>query len=71
VAILVGLVGFATTSLSIVLACLPPADEPNKPLAVIKVGGLSVALIASGVVLYAFGRARAARELRALTVSAD
>jgi amino acid transporter len=60
VAVLVGAVGFASTALSIVLACVPPPDEPNKPLAVTKVVGLSALLVAIGVGVYAAGRLRRA-----------
>ena len=33
-AVILGALGFFTTSIAIVLACVPAADEPNKPLAV-------------------------------------
>ena len=52
------------TAISIVLACIPPDDEPNKMLAVVKVVGASLALVAIGVVVYLFGRRRAARTLQ-------
>jgi len=68
-AVVIGLLGLATTSLSIVLACVPPDDEPNKALAVTKVVGLSLLMVGIGVLLYAIGRARAARALRALSAT--
>jgi glutamate:GABA antiporter len=58
VAIALAAVGFAVTALSIVLACIPPDEEPNKPLAVIKVVGASLALVAVGAVVYLLGRRR-------------
>jgi amino acid transporter len=59
VARLFGAIGFVTTAIAIVLACVPAADEPDKPLAVIKIVGLSVLLIAIGVILFAVGQRRA------------
>ena len=43
------------------LACVPAADEPNKTLAVVKIVGLSVALVAIGAIVYLVGRRRAAK----------
>jgi glutamate:GABA antiporter len=51
--------GFLVTAVSIVLACIPPDDEPNKSLAVVKVVGLSLVLVGIGVVVYLLGRRRA------------
>ncbi len=58
VAIALAAVGFATTTISIGLAMLPADDEPNKPLAVIKIIGLSALMIALGIGLYVAGRRR-------------
>jgi glutamate:GABA antiporter len=58
VAIVLGIVGFATTSVAILLSVLPGADEPKKLLAVGKVLGLTVILLAVGVLLYRNGKAR-------------
>jgi amino acid transporter len=58
VAIGMAALGFLTTSVSIVLACIPADDEPNKALAVTKVVGSSVALVAVGVGVYLAGRRR-------------
>jgi amino acid transporter len=55
VAIALASIGFATTTISIALAMLPANDEPNKPLAVIKIVGLTAAMIAVGVGLYVLG----------------
>jgi len=59
VAVALAALGFLTTAVSIVLACVPPDEEPNKSLAVAKVVGSSLALIAIGVAVYASGRLRA------------
>ncbi|PYR62157.1 MAG: hypothetical protein DMF91_07670 [Acidobacteria bacterium] len=64
VAIALAALGFVTTAVSIVLACIPPAEAPDKTLAVVKVVGASLALVALGVMVYMLGRRRAA----ALTV---
>jgi amino acid transporter len=58
-AIALASVGFLVTLLSIVLACIPPDDEPNKMLAVVKVVGASLLLVAAGAVVYLLGRSRA------------
>ncbi len=58
-AIALASLGFLITSLSIVLACVPSADEPNKALAVTKIVGSSALLIGLGVVVYWLGRRRA------------
>jgi amino acid transporter len=59
VAIALATLGFLTTAVSIVLACIPADDEPNKVLAVVKVVGSSLALVAAGIVVYMAGRKRA------------
>jgi hypothetical protein len=58
VAVGLAVLGFATTAVSIVLACVPPDDEPNKTLAVVKVVGSSLVLVAIGVGVYLTGRRR-------------
>jgi glutamate:GABA antiporter len=58
VAITLAAIGFSTTAISVGLAMLPADDEPNKPLAVIKIIGLTAAMIGVGVGLYAAGRRR-------------
>jgi len=57
-------IGFATTLLSAILAAFPADDEPNKPLAVVKVLGLTALMIGSGVAVYALGKRSAQRALR-------
>lgn len=60
VSIAVALLGFTVILIAIGLACIPDASEPNKPLAVLKVVGSSVLLLAVGQGIYARG-ARAAK----------
>ena len=59
VAIALAATGFLVTAVSIVLACIPPDDEPNKMLAVVKVVGSSAILVGVGAVVYLLGRRRA------------
>ena len=54
----VAALGFFVTAVSIVLACVPPDDEPNKLLAVVKVVGSSAVLVGIGLVVYGLGRKR-------------
>jgi len=58
VAIALAATGFVVTAVSIVLACIPPDEEPNKTLAVVKVVGASLVLVAIGAIVYAAGRRR-------------
>jgi amino acid transporter len=58
-AIALAAIGFIVTALSIVLACIPPDEEPNKMLSVVKIVGLSMVLVGIGVVVYLLGRRRA------------
>ncbi|HMB80508.1 MAG TPA: amino acid permease, partial [Vicinamibacterales bacterium] len=60
VAILLASTGFIVTFVSIILACIPADDEPNKMLAVVKVVGSSAVLVGAGAVVYLLGRRRAA-----------
>src|SRR5207302_84106 len=59
VAIALAIIGFFVTAISIVLAAIPPDDEPDKMFAVVKVVGSSLALVAAGVAVYVAGRRRA------------
>jgi amino acid transporter len=59
VAIALAATGFIVTAISIVLACVPPDDEPNKTLAIVKVVGSSAILVAAGAIVYLLGRRRA------------
>jgi len=61
VARMVALVGLGTTVFTILLSVLPPPDEPNKLLAVVKIVGLSGVLVGIGAWLYWAGKRRAAK----------
>jgi amino acid transporter len=61
VALLMGWLGLVTTAISMVLAALPPADGANKALAVGKVIGGTLLLVAIGTALYLRGRKQRAR----------
>jgi amino acid transporter len=58
---IVATVGFCTTALTIALSLIPQPDEPNKPLALLKVVGGCGALVLIGVGIYVVGKGRAAR----------
>jgi amino acid transporter len=55
---LVAAMGFLMTLAAIVLACVPPDDDPNKLLAVIKIVGVSTALMAAGAIIFYLGKRR-------------
>jgi amino acid transporter len=59
VAVALAALGFVVTAVSIVLACVPPDDEPNKMLAIGKVVGSSLVLVGIGTIVYLLGRRRA------------
>jgi glutamate:GABA antiporter len=61
VARLVSVVGLFTTIFAIVMSVVPQPDEPNKPLAVLKIVGLSGLLVLIGAWIYWAGRKRARR----------
>ena len=58
VAILLAILGLLTTITSSVLACIPPAEEPNKFFAVVKLLGSSALMVAVGAVIYWLGKSR-------------
>jgi amino acid transporter len=60
VAIGLAALGFTTTVISIALALIPAEDEPHKVLAVTKVAGLTILLVAAGALVYWRGRWRRA-----------
>jgi amino acid transporter len=60
VAIGLAALGFTTTVISIALALIPAEDEPHKVLAVTKVVGLTILLVAAGALVYWRGRWRRA-----------
>jgi amino acid transporter len=71
VAIALAILGLITTSITICLSVLPSDDEPNKPLAIGKVLGMAIVLLAAGVMLYAAGKRRQARNLNTHPSVAD
>src|SRR5258706_9019643 len=64
VAVALAVIGFIVTAVSIVLACIPPDEEPNKRLAVGKVVGLSLVLIWICAVVSLSGKRRAKSALK-------
>jgi amino acid transporter len=63
VAVFISVIGLLTTTATILLSVIPPADEPNKPLAVLKIVGATAALMAVGGWIYWAGKNRATRSL--------
>lgn len=53
---LAAVVGFLMTAFTIVFSCVPQPDEANKPLAVLKIVGGSLVLLAIGAWLYRAGK---------------
>jgi amino acid transporter len=58
VAIAMAVLGLFTTTISSVLACIPPDDEPEKVFAVFKLLGSSALLVGVGALIYWLGRRR-------------
>jgi amino acid transporter len=54
-------IGLATTFVAIVFAGFPAGDDPNKTLAIVKVVGLTVLVLAAGLAIYMRGRRNALR----------
>jgi amino acid transporter len=71
VAIALATMGLITTSITICLSVVPSDDEPNKKLAVVKVVGMTIVLLVVGVLNYAVGKRRQARNLNAGTAVAN
>jgi amino acid transporter len=59
IATLVAALGFLTTTLTIAVSLIPQPDEPNKPLALLKIVGGTGALVLVGVGIYLAGKRRA------------
>ncbi|MFZ0136384.1 MAG: APC family permease [Candidatus Sulfotelmatobacter sp.] len=62
VAKLVAMLGLLTTGATIVFSVIPQPDEPNKPLALLKIVGGTAVLLLLGVWIYVVGKRRATRE---------
>ena len=60
------LIGLGTTIGAIILAVVPRPDEPNKVLAIVKIVGMTAAMLAVGVAIYVGGIRRARRAARPL-----
>jgi amino acid transporter len=58
VAIALGMLGFATTLVTIIFSVMPAADEPHKFLAVAKIVGSMSALLSLGVIAFLLGQSR-------------
>jgi amino acid transporter len=63
VAKVVATLGFLTTAITIVLSLIPQPDEPNKPLALVKIVGGTGALVLIGAGIYWAGKRQATRQL--------
>ncbi len=61
VAIFISVIGLLTTTATILLSVMPPPDDPNKPLAVLKIVGGTVALLAAGGWIYWAGKRQVSR----------
>jgi amino acid transporter len=59
VAVLISVVGLLATTITILLSVVPPADDPNKPLAVLKIVGGTAVLMAIGGWIYWAGKKKA------------
>lgn len=59
--IVAGVIGFLTTLCSIALTLVPPENEPNKPLAVLKILGLTALMLGSGITFYVLAARRKQR----------
>jgi amino acid transporter len=65
-AVLCGALGFLTSVVAIVLAAIPPDDEPHPGKYLVKVVGLSVLLVATGVATYGLESIRKRRRAGAV-----
>jgi amino acid transporter len=63
VAKLVGVLGFATTLVTIAFSVLPAEDDPHKILTVVKIIGLTILLLAMGVFVFIWGKSQAAKRI--------
>jgi amino acid transporter len=57
-AIFLAILGLLTTTISSILACIPPAEEPHKFLAVVKLLGSSLLMVGVGAVIYWLGKSK-------------
>jgi amino acid transporter len=62
VAIALGLLGLASTVLTIVLSTIPAEDDPNPVLAVVKIVGATAVLLGAGVLVFVVARFKQAQQ---------
>jgi glutamate:GABA antiporter len=59
----VGVLGFSTTLITIIFSVIPAQDDPHKILAVAKILGLTVLLLAVGTFIFIWGKSQAAKRI--------
>ena len=64
--VMTALMGIVTTVASMIVSFVPPPDEEHPTVAVIKIGGLTAALLLSVAALYAMGSSRTSRRVALL-----
>lgn len=69
--IVASIIGLVTTIFAIIFSTIPSADEPNKPLAVVKIVGLTFVLLAAGAVFYAVAEWRKRRSFSTVVARAE
>jgi len=67
VALALGVIGLASTGLTILLSVVPAADEVNKPLAVAKIIGGTLLLVGAGVAVFIGSGLKARRQPKSTT----
>jgi glutamate:GABA antiporter len=71
VAIVLASIGLLSTAITIALSIIPSADETNRPLAVAKVVGGTMALVGLGVGVFLFARFKARNEATLATTNSQ
>jgi amino acid transporter len=66
IAILLGVVGIVSTTMTILLSTVPADDEPNKALALVKVVGGTAVMIGAGFAVFLYSRWKTQRKNRLL-----
>ncbi len=64
VATLLGLVGIASTSITILLSVVPADDEPNKMLSLVKIVGGTILMVGAGMAVFLYSRWKTGRIAR-------
>jgi hypothetical protein len=60
---IIGVLGFTATLITIAFSVLPAEDDPHKILAVVKIIGLTILLLAVGVFVFVGGKSQAAKRI--------